>query len=226
MPCELCGDICRCPPDANAVASPRWLPDAVTSVTVAPPDLEFETRAETPNPHPSPEAWGPRDPPAGEDAHAWRQEVAARLNRYQARHKPRAPRYPSLRLRFEDPEPTPAAVGSSEEYPVLSERATSSHQALALDSFAGRDVHANELPASVTPPWTHVSASQATAAFRRAEDLPQSTPPAAITPTAKIIEFPRSWTPVPAPVDELAEPVLDSDRPRVLEPREVVRPPP
>ncbi len=226
MPCALCGDICRCPPDANAVASPRWLPDAVTSVTVAPPDLEFETLAETPNLHPAPQASGPGDQPAAEDSHAWRQEVAARLNRYQARHKPRAPRYPSLRLRFEDPDPTPAAVGSSEEYPVLSERATSSHQALALDSFAGRDVHANELPASVTPPLTHVSASQATAAFRRAEDLPQSTAPAAITPTAKIIEFPRSWTPAPAPVDELAEPVLDSDRPRILEAPEFISPPP
>jgi uncharacterized RDD family membrane protein YckC len=48
------------------------------------------------------------------------------------------------------------------------------------------------------------------------------------TPTAKIIEFPRSfpqsWTPTPAPLDELAEPVLD--HPRILEAPEVVPPPP
>jgi len=36
--------------------------------------------------------------PAPEDSAAWRQEVAARLNRYQSRRKPRPPRYPSLRL--------------------------------------------------------------------------------------------------------------------------------
>src|SRR6202008_2943323 len=32
---------------------------------------------------------------------SWRAEVSARLHRYQARRRPRAPRYPSLRLRFE-----------------------------------------------------------------------------------------------------------------------------
>src|SRR6202044_1279521 len=42
----------------------------------------------------------------------------------------------------------------------------------------------------------------------------------------KLIEFPRSWTPPPAPLDELAEPVLDRDRPRILEAPEVVPPPP
>src|ERR1700739_1551674 len=33
-----------------------------------------------------------------------RAEVTARLHRYQARRRPRAPRYPSLRLKFETPE--------------------------------------------------------------------------------------------------------------------------
>ena len=59
--------------------------------------------------------------------------------------------------------------------------------------------------------------------FRRADESPQQTPTA---PTAKIIEFPRSWTPTPAPLDELAEPVFDRDRPRILEAPEVVPPPP
>ena len=44
--------------------------------------------------------------------------------------------------------------------------------------------------------------------------------------TAKILEFPRSWTPPPAPLDELAEPVFDRDRPRILEAPELVPPPP
>src|SRR4029077_6216614 len=51
--------------------------------------------------------------------------------------------------------------------------------------------------------------------------LPTST---VVAPTAKIIEFPRSWTPPAAPLDELAEPVMD--RPRILEAPEVVAAPP
>jgi uncharacterized RDD family membrane protein YckC len=35
----------------------------------------------------------------------WRQEVAARVDHYRARRKPREPRYPSLQLPFENPEP-------------------------------------------------------------------------------------------------------------------------
>ena len=38
------------------------------------------------------------------DAETWRREVAARLERYRERRKPRAPRYPSLFLPFESPE--------------------------------------------------------------------------------------------------------------------------
>jgi uncharacterized RDD family membrane protein YckC len=40
-----------------------------------------------------------------EDSPAWRDEVAVRLSRYRARRTPRPPRYPSLRLRFDDPAP-------------------------------------------------------------------------------------------------------------------------
>jgi uncharacterized RDD family membrane protein YckC len=43
---------------------------------------------------------------------------------------------------------------------------------------------------------------------------------------ARIIEFPRSWTPAPSPLDELAEPVENFDRPRILEAPEIVPPPP
>jgi uncharacterized RDD family membrane protein YckC len=63
--------------------------------------------------------------------------------------------------------------------------------------------------------------------------LPQPAPTtsqvAAPTPapvTGKLIEFPRSWTPPPAPFDELAEPVIDRGRPRILEAPEVAPPPP
>src|SRR5438445_12199928 len=38
-----------------------------------------------------------------EDGDSWRREVSERLHRYHARRRPRAPRYPSLRLKFEEP---------------------------------------------------------------------------------------------------------------------------
>jgi uncharacterized RDD family membrane protein YckC len=34
---------------------------------------------------------------------SWREEVAARLNNYRSRRRPKAPKYPSLRLKFEEP---------------------------------------------------------------------------------------------------------------------------
>jgi uncharacterized RDD family membrane protein YckC len=146
--------------------------------------------------------------PVAEDTGAWRQEVAARLNRYQSRRKPRPPRYPSLRLRFEEEEPTPAASAISAD--AFPQRAAVSHQALALDNFASLEAHAVEIfvTASVPPPEVQASLQTAFTA----------------PPTAKIIEFPRSWTPAPPPLDELAEPVMDL--PRILEAPEVVPPAP
>src|SRR5438876_12063229 len=51
---------------------------------------------------------------AAGDPSAWRQEVAARLNRYRERRQPRAPRYPSLRLRFEPAQPDWTARDNTE----------------------------------------------------------------------------------------------------------------
>lgn len=42
---------------------------------------------------------------SAQDPSLWRQEVAARVNRYRARRRTRAPRYPSLLLKFEPPQP-------------------------------------------------------------------------------------------------------------------------
>jgi uncharacterized RDD family membrane protein YckC len=47
------------------------------------------------------------------DGEYWRQEVASRLERYRARRKPRAPRYPSLRLPFESAESWLPVTGSA-----------------------------------------------------------------------------------------------------------------
>jgi uncharacterized RDD family membrane protein YckC len=147
-----------------------------------------------------------------DDSSTWRLEVAARLNRYQSRRKPRAPRYPSLRLRFEPQDPTRIMTESSTLPPVL----TSSH-ALVFDEFA---------PASPEPfnaATTH-SAGKAAPASYAEEHTNQAAAAAANPVTAKIIEFPRSWTPPEPALDELADPVID--RPRILEVPEVVPSPP
>ncbi len=157
--------------------------------------------------------------PAPEDSAAWRQEVAARLNRYQSRRKPRPPRYPSLRLRFEEDEATRGRPESS-----VFPQAPASNQALALDEFR------ESVPVSgpLHAPETH-SAPDATA-ISHGEEVPvqaataSAQPRATATVTAKIIEFPRSWTPPLPALDELAEPVID--RPRILEVPEAVPAPP
>jgi hypothetical protein len=123
-----------------------------------------------------------------------------------------------------------------------------SHQALALDGFADSAAHSAGMSASTPLALPEAQAPQETRAIPSESSQPL-TPTKAPTPaqttapvvaqttapvtaqttaqiTAKIIEFPRSWTPPLAPLDELAERVLDRDRPRILEAPEVAPPPP
>jgi hypothetical protein len=93
--------------------------------------------------------------------------------------------------------------------------APASNRALALDEFADIVADAVESPALASLPDAQASHEA------KAVDRPQLA-----ASKAKIIEFPRSWTPAPAPLDELAEPVFDRYRPRILEAPEVVPPPP
>ncbi len=155
---------------------------------------------------------------AVEGSSEWRQEVAARLNRYQARRKPRPPRYPSLQLRFEE-EVLPSSTTVSSEPAVFSHAATFSNQALALDRFA-QEVSETIESSVCAPP--EAGSEIAAESLRSSTVAPSAQSRAQIT--AKIIEFPRSWMPPVAPMDELAEPVID--RPRILEAPEVVPPPP
>ena len=128
---------------------------------------------------------------------SWRQEVAARVNHYRARRRPRSPRYPSLRLKFEPSEP--AWMGPGTGGAPLPTRAT--RQAVAVES----------------------AQAQPTPAQGAAADPIADAGPAA-PEIAKVIEFPRAANAPPKPLDELAEPVFD--RPRILEVPEVVPPPP
>jgi uncharacterized RDD family membrane protein YckC len=217
MPCQICGDICRCSTIADSAASPRWLADDDSCLSFAASDRDRETaRTETPSVATDAEASKPIEP-AAEVSPAWRNEVAARLNRYQSKHKPRPPRYPSLRLRFEEEDFVRNASDAPPEAPAFSQNiGPASHHALALDRFADSAVPAAETPAADTRD------PQQTRAVVHADDAPQQS--AVIPVSAKIIEFPRWWTPPAAPLDELAEPVMD--RPRILEAPEVVLPAP
>jgi uncharacterized RDD family membrane protein YckC len=139
----------------------------------------------------------PSEAAPSEDPDAWRNEVAARVNTYRARRRPREPRYPSLQLKFEPHEPASNSRSTPPEASVHSAR-----PAFSLDSVA----------AAAGPPLPEL-----------VESVPP--PPAAPEMTARILEFPRSLTFVPPqPLDELAEPVFD--RPRILEVPEVAPPPP
>jgi|SRR5580704_3522821 hypothetical protein len=229
MPCPLCGDICRCSSDSDSAASPRWLADDA-HLAAAPPHNASETpgtdaasltsaaQASAPNNPNSKDG----DQPAPEGSAVWRQEVAARLNRYQSRRKPRPPRYPSLQLHFEEEDSPRTARDISDEPSASRHRMLQSNQALALDSFPEEAAHAVEGPVPqalpVEPPQP---ASPATA--RAASP---TTGPTTSQITGKLIEFPRSWAPPPAPFDELAEPVIDRGRPRILEAPEAIPPPP
>jgi uncharacterized RDD family membrane protein YckC len=220
MTCLICGDICRCSSEADPVLASAGLkhdnacPELAAQQTLEIPCADLRgTDAGLETAH---EDCGEASSPEGPTA--WRQEVAARLNRYQARHKPRPPRYPSLRLRFEE-EARPAE-GSAE--PAVLEHTSEpfSHQAVALDRFSSEICDAIEPLASAGPE-------------QASNNIDPGNWSAALTPlaphlkaqaTAKILEFPRSWTPPPAPLNELAEPVID--RPRILEAPEFVPPPP
>jgi len=120
----------------------------------------------------------PAHPVASEDLDSWREEVAARLNKYRARRRPREPRYPSLRLKFEPTEPVcsspvPLAAATRGATAVEAARAVPA-RAEAIEKPVA---HAVEVPASPADS------------------------------TARIIPFPRSATAPPTPLEELAEPV-------------------
>ena len=165
-----------------------------------------------------------------EDSSTWRIEVSQRLSRYQSRRKPRAPRYPSLRLKFDigdSPAPPGATPLDAHSFPQATSR-TSNH-AFALDEFSDRSHEAVDILAVEPSITDEAYTAQRAAAYPQSAGLtqnPKSLAKAAAAPptTARIIEFPRSWAPPVPPLDELAEPVMS--RPRILEAPEIVPPPP
>ncbi len=126
------------------------------------------------------------------DTDSWRVEVAARVERYRTRRKPRTPHYPSLLLPFDPPESwsRPAPPG---------------------DSVAGAMA-----PAQAGPGF----------ACQVQEDAGAVEAPYRYPETGKVIEFPRSAAIPVYHATELADPVFDYDRPRIVEAPEILPPPP
>src|ERR1039458_9143867 len=147
-------------------------------------------------------------------ADSWRVEVAARLERYRTRRKPRTPRYPSLLLPFDAPE------SWSRPAPPTGSAAVATAPARAEQDFAlpiNEDPTALEAP-SFAEPRQASQQSQEQGPYQYPEQGPES--------SAKVIEFPRSAAiPVFHPSD-LADPVFDRDRPRIVEAPEILPPPP
>ena len=241
MNCSTCGDVCRCSPEMLTAALPQTMPNAARLATpvelhvadnlssAEKADEAAEQEMSIPGDELTAGSRSDGDSLAEADAPAWRDELSARLTRYRARRKPRPPRYPSLRLRFEEPKLySPADANSAPSF------GTVSNHALALDGLA-------ELPsasvdeAEIEPAQSFEANHGADPSFKSGErnDSPAKIPAAknagpsfgARLAGAKIIEFPRSsFSAAPISGDELAEPIFD--RPRILEVPETTPPPP
>jgi len=230
MNCLRCGEVCRCDPESSSAATARPAADASRSLPPASQlDLQETSHPETDsNELQVPESVSSEVPsetssqvrPADGTASAWRDELTAKLSNYRARRKPRPPRYPSLRLRFEA-----ESLSSTPANLQLPAFETMSHQALALDGMT-------ELPTRAEAECEPSSHSESSGTDGNA--LAPVSPRA--SHGARIIEFPRSpefrseFPPeflrsdpaAPTSYNELAGPVMAP--PRILEAPEIVPP--
>ena len=146
---------------------------------------------------------------SGDDS-SWRREVSERLHRYHARRRPRAPRYPSLRLKFDTPE---ASWGpATRDMPVSPQAVQPAATASVNRQAVAREYIEPAPPPTVTgePTTSEVPAEVPRRRFHE--------------PAAKVIEFPRTMYAPAVQLHDLAEPILN--RPRILEAPEIVPPPP
>ena len=157
----------------------------------------------------------PSPPPL--ELEPWRHEVVDRLARYRARRKPRAQRYPSLRLPFDssDTWPRPSAAPS---------------QSLATEIHADTNFVFHESArtegSTAEVLYTEVAEHQSEPAATPAAKIAKAVAKIKIKtePETNIIEFPRSAAIPVFQTSTLADPIFD--RPRIVEAPEIVPPPP
>jgi len=167
MNCPKCSDVCSCVAEPYSNQSIAEAAGAEVAVEISALNQTAEAEA---------------------SAEAWRHELAQRLNRYRERRKAPPPRYPSLKLPFDNIQYStrPAAIEALSLPPFEA----SSNNALALDSSQAEAAPASQFEITTEP--------------EVAAPSPVKLPPT----SAKIIEFPRfAWAPPSPPPDQLAEPV-------------------
>lgn len=144
---------------------------------------------------------------AGLAADSWRDELAARLERYRTRRKPRSPRYPSLLLPFDAPASWSRSTPSA--------------------SFGSTNLGSNALATARACDEPEVEQNRQVAessASEVYEEVRYSRVEPSLEPSAKIIEFPRSAAIPVFHASPLADPIFD--RPRIVEAPEILPPPP
>jgi len=227
MNCPLCREVCRCLSDPHPTAVAQWNREAesgsASSVVAALEANAIDSSVAAVAPVQDAQAQHTQV----QDA-AWRDELSARVSRYRARRKVRPPRYPSLRLQFEEPEWSTRANTPGGSAPVPGFEPVS-HHALALDEMRHGPCSTLEadVESGVAPPAEAALPPVSPASGNLAGHSSGSSPANSSVHSggAKIIEFPRfAWGPPPPPLDQLAEPV--SERPRILEVPEVAPPAP
>jgi uncharacterized RDD family membrane protein YckC len=142
------------------------------------------------------------------DADSWRKEVAARLERYRTRRKPRTPRYPSLLLPFDAPESWSRPSSPNNSAAVFAS-APPRNQDSPVPTSA--EIWEAGPPHPLEPGQTSAQTSE-----RHTEQAAEQ--------SAKVIEFPRSAAIPVFHSSELADPIFD--RPRIVEAPEILPPPP
>jgi|ERR1700722_2187196 uncharacterized RDD family membrane protein YckC len=158
---------------------------------------------------------------------SWRVEVAARLERYRIRRKPKSPRYPSLLLPFDSPESWSRPAASTAAQSARDFAFEQDHELAAAGSLlpiprgVGDEVEVEDEDESgfaraPQPQKRHRSAEPERMPERYSEPVHES--------FANVIEFPRSAALPVIHRSELAEPIFD--RPRIVEAPEILPPPP
>ncbi len=152
--------------------------------------------------------------PEDQNIDSWRAEVAARLERYRTRRKPRTPRYPSLLLPFDAPESwsRPSTSGGSAAV-ATADRVEQDFESPPVELRNTAEAAPLAEPEQGEPrPVSEPEIEQSSHAY------PET--------SAKVIEFPRSAAIPVFHASELAEPVFDFGRPRIVEAPEILPPPP
>ncbi len=126
--------------------------------------------------------------PTAADSDCWRQEVASKISNYRRRHRTNAPRYPSLQLKFETPEPAASqpeptwvpsvpkvqATALQPDLPQHSPVAPDRREASAPYSTGAKIL---EFPHPITPPPTRDELADPVVDTLRILEVPEFLPP-------------------------------------------------